>query len=116
MGQPQHLRACRRIAYRSRWRRSFASKRLLKEALAKHGGPEIFNTDQGSRFTGNDFTSVPLDAKSPSAWTARAPGDNVFVERLWRSVKYEEVCLRAYDSVSEAREPRRLRRGSGPFC
>ncbi|MCC3244832.1 IS3 family transposase [Methylocystis sp. WRRC1] len=76
----------------------------LEEALAKHGKPEIFNTDQGSQFTGLDFTSVLLDAKvlinmdGKGAWR-----DNVFVERLWRSVKYEEVYPRAYESVSEAR-------------
>jgi len=76
----------------------------LKEALAKHGRPEIFNTDQGSQFTGNDFTSVLLDAKIAISMDGKgAWRDNVFVERLWRSVKYEEVYLRAYDSVSEAR-------------
>jgi putative transposase len=76
----------------------------LDEALAKHGRPEIFNTDQGSQFTSVAFTgvlrdqgvSISMDGKG--AWR-----DNVFVERLWRSVKYEEVYLRAYDSVSEAR-------------
>ena len=77
----------------------------LEEALAKHGKPEIFNTDQGSQFTCPAFTGVlakndiriSMDGKG--AWR-----DNVFVERLWRTVKYEEVYLRAYDSVSEARE------------
>ena len=76
----------------------------LEEALAKHGKPEIFNTDQGSQFTGTAFTgllanhgiAISMDGKG--AWR-----DNVFVERLWRSVKYEEVYLRAYDSVPEAR-------------
>ncbi len=76
----------------------------LKEALAKHGKPEIFNTDQGSQFTSIDFTGVLLDngvaisMDGKGAWR-----DNVFVERLWRSVKYEEVYLKAYDSVSDAR-------------
>ena len=76
----------------------------LREALAKHGKPEIFNTDQGSQFTSIDFTGVLLEhgvaisMDGKGAWR-----DNVFVERLWRSVKYEEVYLRAYDSVSEAR-------------
>ena len=77
----------------------------LEEALAKHGKPKIFNTDQGSQFTGAAFTgllikngiAISMDGKG--AWR-----DNVFVERLWRSVKYEEVYLRAYDSVSEARK------------
>ena len=76
----------------------------LKEALAKHGKPEIFNTDQGSQFTSLDFTGVLLDAKVAISMDGKgAWRDNVFVERLWRSVKYEEVYLRAYDSVSEAR-------------
>ena len=76
----------------------------LQEALAKHGKPEIFNTDQGSQFTGAAFTGVLIEngiaisMDGKGAWR-----DNVFVERLWRSVKYEEVYLRAYDSVSEAR-------------
>ena len=76
----------------------------LQEALARHGKPEIFNTDQGSQFTCSAFTDV-LTAKEirismdgKGAWR-----DNVFVERLWRSVKYEEVYLRANDSVSDAR-------------
>ena len=76
----------------------------LKEALAKHGAPEIFNTDQGSQFTSLDFTAVLLDAKVSISMDGKgAWRDNVFVERLWRSVKYEEVYLRAYDSVPEAR-------------
>ena len=76
----------------------------LEEALTKHGKPEIVNTDQGAQFTGAAFTDVlikngiriSMDGKG--AWR-----DNVFVERLWRSVKYEEVYLRAYDSVAQAR-------------
>ena len=76
----------------------------LEEALAKHGKPDIFNTDQDSQFTGAAFTgaltnhgiAISMDGKG--AWR-----DNVFVERLWRSVKYEEVYLHAYDSVSGAR-------------
>ena len=73
----------------------------LEEALARFGKPEIFNTDQGSQFTSMAFTSVLLREKiaiSRGAWR-----DNVIVERLWRSVKYEEVYLRAYAAVSEAR-------------
>ena len=76
----------------------------LEEALAKHGKPEIFNTDQGSQFTGNDFTGVLI--KNAIAISMDGKGswrDNVFVERLWRSVKYEEVYLKAYDSVGEAK-------------
>ncbi|MGJ0395056.1 MAG: IS3 family transposase [Methylocystis sp.] len=76
----------------------------VKEALAKHGKPEIFNTDQGSQFTSLDFTRVLLDAKVSISMDGKgAWRDNVFVERLWRSVKYEEVYLKAYDAVSEAR-------------
>ncbi len=76
----------------------------LREALAKHGKPEIFNTDQGSQFTSIDFTRVLLDhAVAISMDGKGAWRDNVFVERLWRSVKYEEVYLKAYDSVAEAR-------------
>ena len=76
----------------------------LEDALARHGRPEIFNTDQGSQFTGAAFTgllashgiAISMDGKG--AWR-----DNVFVERLWKSVKYEEVYLRAYETVGEAR-------------
>jgi putative transposase len=76
----------------------------LEEALARHGRPEIFNTDQGSQFTSHDFTSVLLKAGIAISMDGRgAWRDNVFVERLWRSIKYEEVYLRAYDTVSEAR-------------
>jgi putative transposase len=76
----------------------------LEEALAKHGRPEIFNTDQGSQFTSTDFTgvlirnTVAISMDGKGAWR-----DNVFVERIWKSVKYEEVYLKAYGSVSEAR-------------
>jgi len=76
----------------------------LKEALTKYGKPEIFNTDQGSQFTSIDFTKVLLDLKVSISMDGKgAWRDNVFVERLWRSVKYEEVYLRAYESVTEAR-------------
>jgi putative transposase len=76
----------------------------LEDALARHGKPEVFNTDQGSQFTGTAFTgmlasndiAISMDGKG--AWR-----DNVFVERLWRSIKYEEVYLRAYEGVGEAR-------------
>jgi putative transposase len=76
----------------------------VEEALARYGRPEIFNTDQGSQFTSTAFTDVLL--KNEIAISMDGKGawrDNVFVERLWRSIKYEEVYLRAYDSVSEAR-------------
>ncbi len=82
----------------------------LEEALAKHGKPEIFNTDQGSQLTSSDFTGVltktaiAISMDGKGSWR-----DNVFLgssprtERLWRSVKYEEVDLRAYESLGEAR-------------
>jgi putative transposase len=76
----------------------------LEEALARYGKPEIFNTDQGSQFTSIDFTALLLDNTIAISMDGRgAWRDNVFVERLWRSVKYEEVYLRAYESVGEAR-------------
>jgi putative transposase len=76
----------------------------VEEALATYGRPEIFNTDQGSQFTSAAFTGLLLDNKIAISMDGRGSWrDNVFVERLWRSVKYEEVYLRAYDSVSDAR-------------
>src|SRR5712675_818493 len=77
----------------------------LEEALAKHGKPEIFNTDQGSQFTGRAFTDVLLNNEIKISMDGKGGWrDNVFVERLWRSVKYEEVYLHAYDSVLDARD------------
>jgi putative transposase len=75
----------------------------LEEALRLHGRPEIFNSDQGSQFTSDAFThvlitngiTISMDGKG--SWR-----DNVFVERFWRTVKYEEVYLKAYESVAEA--------------
>ena len=76
----------------------------LEEALGRHGRPEIFNSDQGSQFTSADFIKVLKDAEIAISMDGKgAWRDNVFVERLWRTVKYEEVYLRAYASVSEAR-------------
>ena len=76
----------------------------LEEALTRFGTPEIFNTDQGSQFTSAAFTSVLLREKIAISMDGRgAWRDNVIVERLWRSVKYEEVYLHAYASVPEAR-------------
>ena len=77
----------------------------VEEAIARHGKPDIFNTDQGSQFTSADFIglltehqiAISMDGKG--CWR-----DNVFIERLWKSVKYEEVYLRAYEGVSHARE------------
>jgi putative transposase len=74
------------------------------EALGTYGRPEIFNTDQGSQFTSAAFTGLLLENKIAISMDGRGSWrDNVFVERLWRSVKYEEVYLRAYDSVGGAR-------------
>lgn len=77
----------------------------VEEAVARYGAPHLFNTDQGSQLTSEAFTGllkqhgihIRMDGKG--CWR-----DNVFVERLWKSVKYEEVYLRAYDSVSHARQ------------
>ena len=76
----------------------------LTEAIARYGAPEIVNTDQGSQFTSAAFVNelmkhgIAISMDGRGQWR-----DNVFVERLWKSVKYEEVYLKAYDSVSAAR-------------
>jgi putative transposase len=76
----------------------------LEEALARFDKPDIFNTDQGSQFTSTAFTGVLLREKIAISMDGKgAWRDNVFVERLWRSIKYEEVYLHAYASVREAR-------------
>ena len=73
--------------------------------MTQYGSPQIFNTDQGSQFTSAEFTSVlinngiSISMDGKGAWR-----DNVFVERFWRTIKYEEVYLHAYDSVAEARQ------------
>ena len=77
---------------------------VLEEAMTRHGRPEIVNTDQGSQFTSLEFTEklkgaeVAISMDGKGAWR-----DNVFIERFWKTLKYEEVYLRAYDTVSEAR-------------
>ncbi len=77
----------------------------LEEAIETYGTPEIFNTDQGSQFTSANFTdvlsehSIKISMDGKCRWI-----DNVIVERLWRSVKYEEVYLKAYDTVRHARD------------
>ena len=91
------------------WRLSIAMDtsfciEALEEALSRHGRPEIFNTDQGSQFTSEAFTGrlkeegIQISMDGKGRWA-----DNVFVERLWRSHKYEHVYLHAYESVGEAR-------------
>jgi putative transposase len=77
----------------------------LDEALGHHGRPEIFNSDQGSQFTSDAFTGVLLDADVRISMDGRGRVfDNIFIERLWRSVKYEEVYLHDYTGVPDARE------------
>ena len=76
----------------------------VEEAMAKYGKPDIFNTDQGSQLTSVAFIKMLKDAKIKISMDGKgAWRDNVFVERLWRSVKYEEVYLKAYENVPEAR-------------
>jgi putative transposase len=76
----------------------------LQEALARYGTPDIFNTDQGSQFTSAEFTQVLKDRDIRISMDGKGCWrDNVFVERLWKTVKYEEIYLHAYDSVSDAR-------------
>ena len=77
---------------------------IMREALARYGTPDIVNTDQGSQFTAQDFTAVVLESGARLSMDGRgAWRDNVFVERLWRSVKYEHVYKFVYARVSEAR-------------
>ena len=76
----------------------------LEEALAKYGKPDIFNTDQGSQFTGSAFTGVLLNAGVRVSMDGRGRWmDNVFVERLWRSLKHEDVYLKGYADGREAK-------------
>ena len=78
---------------------------VLQEAFKRHGQPEIVNTDQGSQFTAQAFVHAVKDRGCHLSMDGRgAWRDNVFVERLWKSVKYERVSLHAYDSVTEARQ------------
>lgn len=77
---------------------------IMAEAFARYGTPEIVNTDQGSQFTAEEFTKLVLAQGCKLSMDGRGSWrDNVFVERIWRSVKYERVYLKAYDSVSAAR-------------
>jgi transposase InsO family protein len=83
---------------------AYACTDALEEAIARYGRPEIFNTDQGSQFTSDAFTgilkanSIQISMDGKGRWM-----DNVFIERLWRSVKYEHVYLYAYDTIAELR-------------
>ena len=79
--------------------------KALKEALAKYGAPEIFNTDQGSQFTSYEFTQVLKDADVKISMDGRGRWiDNRMIERLWRSLKYECVYLRAFETGTEAKK------------
>lgn len=76
----------------------------LEEAISRYGTPDIFNVDQGTQFTSEDFTGVLLANGIAISMDGRGRWvDNVFIERLWRSVKYEEVYIKAYESIPEAR-------------
>lgn len=76
----------------------------LEEAIARHGRPDTFNTDQGSQFTSFAFTATLKDAGIRISMDGRGRWmDNVFIERLWRSLKYECVFLNAFETGSEAR-------------
>jgi transposase InsO family protein len=77
----------------------------VEEAIAKYGCPEIFNTDQGIQFTAEAFTDtlhsrgIAISMNGKGRWM-----DNVFIERLWKSVKYEDIYLKAYGSMAEAKK------------
>ena len=76
----------------------------LEEAISRYGRPDIFNTDQGSQFTSFAFTTTLKDAGIRISMDGRGRWmDNVFIERLWRSLKYECVFLNAFETGSEAR-------------
>ena len=80
-------------------------REALEEALSLYGTPQLFNTDQGSQFTSDDFTdmlkknNIRISMDGQGRWM-----DNVFIERLWKSVKYEDIYLKAYSSISEVRK------------
>ena len=77
----------------------------LEQALTRYGAPQIVNTDQGSQFTSEEFVSAVESAKAKVSMDGKgAWRDNVFIERFWRSMKYEEVYLKAYDNVADARK------------
>ena len=80
-------------------------REAVQEAISQHGVPEIFNTDQGAQFTSQEFTGllkghgIQISMDGTGRWR-----DNVFVERLWRSLKYEEVYLHAYETIADAQQ------------
>ena len=75
---------------------------ILNEALVKYGSPEIFNSDQGSQYTSNDFTSILINKGIKISMDSKGRAlDNVFIERFWRSLKYENIFINDYNSVSD---------------
>jgi putative transposase len=77
----------------------------LEEAIVKYGTPGIFNTDQGSQFTSLAFTNILINHNIRISMDGQGRWrDNVFIERLWKTVKYEEVYLKAYESITEAKK------------
>lgn len=113
---PMHKGFCYLVAIMDLYSRKILSWRLsntldtrfcieaLKEALSQYPKPEMFNTDQGAQFTSTDFTSILKDNDIQISMDSKGRWiDNVFIERFWRSLKYEEVYLRAYQSISEAK-------------
>ena len=77
----------------------------LQEAIGRYGRPEIFNTDQGSQFTSDPFTNVLNTEKIAISMDGKGRWmDNVFIERIWRSVKYEDIYLKAYGSMAELKK------------
>jgi len=80
-------------------------REALEEALLKYGKPDIFNTDQGSQFTSDAFTDILIHNNIRISMDGRNRWrDNIFIERLWKTVKYEEVYLKAYESITHARK------------
>lgn len=78
-------------------------KEALIEAITKYGRPEIFNTDQGSQFTSQEFTSILIEHEVKISMDGQGRAiDNIMIERFWRTLKYEEVYLKAYDTVKDA--------------
>jgi putative transposase len=84
---------------------SYFCVEALREAMQNYGTPAIFNTDQGTQFTSEEFTTILKEQNIAISMDGKGRwSDNVFVERLWRSLKYEEVYLKAYDTVAQAKD------------
>jgi putative transposase len=78
---------------------------VLEEAIQKYGTPDIFNTDQGSQFTSLEFTNILINHNIRISMDGQGRWrDNIFIERLWKTVKYEEVYLKAYESITHAKK------------